>query len=70
MEEEKGRNQCEVCLGADSSLPLGHFSVCVVKRNERVTLNNEEGKQRRDLVPIRAIISTFMMNSQTQEMGK
>lgn len=32
MEEEKGENQNQVSLGADSCLPLGHFCICVVKR--------------------------------------
>lgn len=40
------------------------------QENERVTLSNKEGKQGRNLIAIRAIISTFMMNSQTQEKGK
>lgn len=32
MEEEKGENQNQVSLGADSYLPLGHF--CVKRMKE------------------------------------
>lgn len=45
MEEEKGRNQCEVCLGADSSLPLGHFCVCVVKRMKESHWSTRRGSR-------------------------
>lgn len=69
MEEEKGDNQNQVSLGVDSYLPLGHFCVCVVKRMKKSHWASR-GKQGRDLIAIRAIISTFVMNSQGQEKGK
>jgi len=66
----KGRESKSSELRSGQLLAAGTFFCLHGQENERITLRIEEKKQGRDFIAIRAIISTFVMNSQGQEKGK